>query len=510
MKIYRILILTILALSVFSGCDEYLDENPSKTTSVVPETIEHLESLLNNYEKFASEPASEIIFGTDDFGLNKELYDAHNGAYALTDVQFATWDKEYLPNYDRPYWTEEWEKIFTANLILANLGNVTGDEVQKSNMKAEAHFVRVYSYFKLVDIYCLPYNDSNKQELGLPIKQTTSFEESLERANLEETWNFMKEDLEKALELDRPMGSYNGYNKIWRATTIAVKAFAARFYLAMNDYEKALYYAKEVLAEYNYLRDYNTEMMYSAFPYEVTIFNPDPVNVRLYYPYTHSSLQSDPTDKFDWGESFYYRYLLNYSWNYWPSEELLGLYQVNYDLRYKYHIVEDFSYDKGAVNPPYSYPGYIFFFKSEILSGPSVPEMILAKAECEVRLGQWNEGISTVNSLREKRMAADTPADILNLSATGKDDALLKVLEERRREMPFVTRWYDIRRFNNNETAIDDVVLTKKFYPYNGGTILGAEVPVTYTLEKNSRRYANPLPEADVITSNGALKQNQY
>ncbi|UNY98565.1 hypothetical protein MQE36_15975 [Zhouia spongiae] len=86
---------------------------------------------MNNYSTFASEGANELTFGTDDYGLITDLYDAKSSIYPVNMVEFATWDKDYLPDYDRPYWPAEWRKIFTANLILANLSKVEGSQELK-------------------------------------------------------------------------------------------------------------------------------------------------------------------------------------------------------------------------------------------------------------------------------------------------------------------------------------------------------------------------------------------
>ena len=45
------------ALLVFSlnSCDEFLSDAPSKSTSVVPSTIEHMEYALNRYSDFYQE-----------------------------------------------------------------------------------------------------------------------------------------------------------------------------------------------------------------------------------------------------------------------------------------------------------------------------------------------------------------------------------------------------------------------------------------------------------------------
>lgn len=507
MKIYK-LILLLMVGNLFVGCEDYLAVSPSKTSALVPETVEQLESLLNNYGLFAPERAKEIIYGTDDFGLLTGLYDAQPSIYSTIVAKYATWDMANLANYDRPYWPQEWRKIFVANLILQKLDEVRGSEDKKKQLRAEAHFIRAYSYFQLANIFTLPYTDANKEELGLPIKVSTSFEESIERATLEATWTFMKEDLTKALELSTSLKKVNSYNRTWRASSAAVKAFAARFYLSLHNYEKAQQFAEDALAAHSELVDYNSEMRYSDLVSEVTIFNPNPQTVSIDYPYTHDN-QTNPSDVLAWEESYYFRYLTNPMWYYIPSQELLDLYDNNYDLRYKYHIVEHYSYDRGAIDPPYDYPGYIFFFKDKILNGPSVSEMILIKAECQIRQGNWAAGIQTVNVLREVRMDANAPSDIKYLSATSQADALEKVLEERRREMPFISRWYDVRRYNNNDNPADNVIMTRHFYPISGA-ILGEEPPVQYKLEIGSRRFAYPLPITDIISSEGVLEQNNY
>lgn len=506
MKIYTLLLVSILA-TILLGCDDFLEEPPSKSSAIVASTVEDLEAILNNYFEFGEEPAREIITSTDDYALITELIDGYPLAFSTLQAQHGTWDVDFVTTDFRPYWNIEWEKVFKANLILQELPDVAGTEEQKRQLEAEAHFIRAYSYFQMANIFCLPFNDVNRGELGLPIKEMTSFEESLVRATLEETWAFMEADLMKALELNTDLGTANGLNKIWRANTAAVNGFAARFYLAQNDYEKAQNYAQIALDVHGTLRDYNTEMRFSSLPREITVvIDGETQNVSLDLPFT----VDDPVGIFEWGETYYYRFLVNGSKNYYPSPELLGLYDQTYDLRYKFHVVEDHSYSLGAVDPAYSYPGYLFFSDKDIMSGPSVPEMLLIKAECQVRRGDFANGLATVNILRTSRMDASAPDNVINLDAVSQAEALTKVLEERRREMPFVHRWYDIRRYNNNGDASDDVVLTRTFYPYNETLILTSEAPINYTLEKDSRRFARPLPTPDIIASDGALEQNKY
>lgn len=158
------------------------------------------------------------------------------------------------------------------------------------------------------------------------------------------------------------------------------------------------------------------------------------------------------------------------------------------DLRHKYHIVQNFSYDRGMVKPSFSYPGYIFFYNNRVPSGPTTSEMYLIKAECHARNGQIPEAMTALNQLRNKRMKTGTP----EIVASSKEEAVKKVLDERRREMPFSMRWYDLRRLNNNEDPTDDVNLSRQFYPYTSANAQTTQSTIEYKLGKNSSRYAAP------------------
>ncbi|TDQ78113.1 RagB/SusD family nutrient uptake outer membrane protein [Sphingobacterium yanglingense] len=503
---------TILALIAVSctllSCEKFLEEPPSKTSALVVKTTAQLNALLDNQSTFYREENRAQTYGTDDWGLTVNLYNGGRSVLSnIAAIQFATWDTQFLLNEQRDnLWTEEYKKIFTANMALSNLDNVTGTEQEKAIIKADAHFIRAYSYWILANTYCLPYTDANKNELGLPLKTSTSFEEAIERQSLEKVYQLIESDLSEALKTPVSL-TQSGRAKHWRASKEGVNAFAARYYLHKNDYNKTIAHANAVLQDYSTLVDYNTEMRYGIDgTVGINAGTQQAETVTLKYPYTHDN-QSDQTDMIGWKEFLYFRMLSVGTWWYIPSQELLALYDQTNDLRYQYHMVENYSYDRGMVKPAYSYPGYVFFFKEWIPSGPTVAEVLLMKAEAQARTDDYMGAINTLNILRAKRMK---PGTWVTLTATSKDDAIKKILEERRREMPFVQRWFDIRRYNNNEDPNDDVVLTRDFYPYNGTNVLFNESVKTYSLPKNSRRYASPIPVTEIISSNGAIVQNTY
>ena len=87
-----------------------------------------------------------------------------------------------------------------------------------------------------------------------------------------------------------------------------------------------------------------------------------------------------------------------------------------------------------------------------------------------------------------------------------------KVLQERRREMCFTMRWYDLKRLNANDYAADDVTVTREYYEFNAaaGTVLVDKGVKTFTLEPNSRHYAIPIPKTEIAIGKGAIEQNVY
>ena len=511
MKHRNIKITTLLIAAVCSGalssCKKFLEEPPSKTTSLVVSTTDQLNALLNNYNVFYKEGNRSAIYSTDDYGLTQQLYDKRPATFSMAAIEFALWDTDYLPDDGREiFWSDEYKKIFYANMVLNNLEKVTGSDEDKAILNADAHLVRAYSYWELVNTYALPYTDATKGEPGVPIKLSTSFEEPFERQSIEAVYNQIESDLSEALKTPLPLVQ-NGVARHWRANKAAVNGFAARYWLNRFDYAKALQYANAALADYNTLVDYNTDMHYGR-PQTLTVNagTPQQETVTLQYPYTHDN-QSDMTDMLEWKEFLYFRMLNHESWWYVPSQELLNLYDQDHDLRYRYHMVEGYSYDRGMVKPAYDYPGYIFFFKDRIPSGPTVAEMYLIKAEALARTGDAAGAMAALNTLRAKRME---PGPWVNLTATGQQDAVKKVIDERRREMPFVQRWFDLRRYNNNADPSDDVNLSKVFYPYTVSSVLSSEPVKTYNLQKNSRRWAAPVPRKEIISSEGAIQQNNY
>lgn len=519
MKTIKIFAAACLLIGTVCSCDDFLSEEPSKNSLKTIQTAEQLDAIMGNFHYFCQESAT-MCMPTDDMYIGTEIQlnkKWSNGGYHAYDLQFALWsDQLDAPNNWINVWCEEYERIYYANLVLGNIDKVSGDETLKDNLKKEAYFIRAYAYFNLALAHTLYYDGTNGGELGLPMKLSTSFEESCARGTLEQLWKQIDSDLEACLDIKKELVPSNGATKTcWRASKPAVHALAARIHLYKGDYDKALEYAEQALSEYNLIEDYNTALSFDgASPSSSATYEGEVImfNRPLFQEYFVQLGYGNVTPLFNWKDCIYYRTIFYMSEWFIPTPELLATYAADVpdgnlknDLRYKFFMPEHYSLRMSKKG--YFYPGYVQISGAEMFTGLMVGEVMLIKAEALARTGNYAEGMSVLNSLRKNRIAAGAYAD---LTAGSQEEAVKKILQERRREMPFYMRWYDLKRLNANETAYDDVTVTRQFFPYTTAGVLEGDAVQTYTLEPGSRHYAMPIPEFEMNRAEGRIQQNTY
>jgi hypothetical protein len=142
-------------------------------------------------------------------------------------------------------WTNAYNAINMANIVLANLG-VVKDADLKKQLEGEALFVRGIMHFELVRFFALPWGaTADNTHLGVVIKsKPTNTEldafEKLPRNTVKQVYDAIIADLTKATGL---MPEENEK----RATKYAAFGFLSRVYLAQGDFAKARDAANEVI-----------------------------------------------------------------------------------------------------------------------------------------------------------------------------------------------------------------------------------------------------------------------
>lgn len=248
--------ISIIAMGLgLTACDDFLDKLPDNRTEA--NTEEKIQKLLvaayptHDHMAF-TEYASDNV---DDMGANNPYTDRFiDQLYSWTDVTETN-------NQDpESYWMDLYQCIETANMALEGIESMGGATTKTmKEMEAEALICRAYAHFMLVNLFSLHYDANNPSALG--VSYVTETEKELnpqyQRETVHQNYAHIEADLEAALP--NVGDSYYTVPK-YHFNKMAAYAFATRFYLYYEKYDKAIEYANLVLGSNPraMLRDYKT------------------------------------------------------------------------------------------------------------------------------------------------------------------------------------------------------------------------------------------------------------
>lgn len=445
-------------LVLASSCSKYTDIKTQG--SLIPSAIDNYRYILNNTSTFETGGKMTDLAAADVAivdNAQQTTIEGYSDYFYIRNVYL--WKSpviEVITSHD-PDWDTYYGRIYNCNVITNEVPNSTGGtDSAKAELIAEALTHRADAYINLVNEYAKPYNSATaSSDPGVPLVLTQDLNQKLNRVSVATIYNQIEGDLKKAV-LSLPVAS--GFNTL--PDKAAAYSLLARFYLLKSDYVNAGLYADSTLALQNSLNDLGT---ITTMPYR----------------------KSDPEIIFGKiaSQGFTYSpYVLRL------SDDILNLLGTS-DMRYQLFTKDAAGYFGSSFTGRYFCREQINFENRNI--GTSVPEMMLIKAEVLARAGNASAAMDEVNLLRQKRFKA---AGYVALTATDKNDALVKVIEERRREfMCRLLPWMDQRRLK------DDPLFSKTYTRTWQGQ--------TYTLEPSSNRYVFPIA-AYVINLNPEIEQN--
>ena len=235
--------LSIIALGMgLTSCGDYLDKLPDNRTEA--NTEEKIQKLLvaaypTHDHMLFTEYASDNV---DDMGANNPYTDRFlDQVYSWTDVT-------ETDNQDpESYWMDLYQCIETANVALEGLESMGGaTTTTQKEMEAEALLCRAYAHFMLVNVFAQHYNANDPDALGVSYvtASETELNPKYERETVHENYAHIAEDLEAALPYVGD--SYYDVPK-YHFNKLAAYAFATRFYLYYEKYDKVIEYANKVL-----------------------------------------------------------------------------------------------------------------------------------------------------------------------------------------------------------------------------------------------------------------------
>ena len=219
MKLYKILILLIIAVATFS-CKDELNTNPTDSTSgdVLFSDVNKANVALNGIYRamYTATPWSENWYD-EEFALSaftltynlmgEDMVQNEGGSGWFWYDYIYNVKSDYTHKDGRPYsvWYFYYTVISNVNSIIAARDGMTGAPSEISSLMGQAYALRAYSYFSLIRFYQQTYK-GNENAPGIPVytEPTTNTSEGKPRGTVADVYTQIDADIEEALTLLNP------------------------------------------------------------------------------------------------------------------------------------------------------------------------------------------------------------------------------------------------------------------------------------------------------------------
>jgi hypothetical protein len=450
MKNIKIITSLLVVLAFFSTCKKMVDVGQPK-------------NQLTSAEVFAdSSDASETITGIYVSMMNSSLGLCSGGMTVYTGLSSdeiyqtatnTTFNQFYIDNVvptnntNAFLWSAGYKYVYAVNACVSGVTSSNSiSATAKTQILAEARFVRGFVYFYLENLYG-----------GVPLVLSTDYTTTskLARSGTDAVYAQMVADL---LFAEANLGNNTGSND--RPSTLVASAMLAKVYLYMGKYDLAQAEASKVINS------------------GIFTLEPDLSNVFLSSS-GETIWQLDlPNNKYTWeGQNFVPtstlvkpRYILT------PS--LAGSFENGDQRLTKWVKVNSLV----GVNYPYPYK-----YKNNTFATVATEnyvmlrlgEQYLIRAEAETQQNDVVDAVNDLNTIRNR-------AGLLNTTASDQATLLSAIVTERRHELfcEWGNRWLDLKRLNLATTVLS---------------------PLKPTWNVNDELY--PVPQVEINT-NSFLMQN--
>jgi len=513
----RKLILLISSIFALTGCGDFLEEYSQDTDYV--RTWNDLDELLigdcymsvvgtnqfsdqANYGMFVHLLADELEENNVALGSSLHFDDRQHMFGYYTWQQRSGQNESYTDFYaENATWTEIYRRINVANNVIHSADDVPQSSASEqegvAKVRGEAHFVRAFYYFWLVNIYGKPYNPSTAQtDLGVPLKVSQEVEDvKFSRNTVQECYDQIVADLTEA---ERQFSMVTSEKKsIYRADLTAVRLLQSRVYLYMQDWQQAAAYAQLAIDAHPTLQNLNTntqKWMLADNAESIFSMGGDDVPTMMGYEYQAKRVSSELYNSYSTND------LRRTQW-YWTYGPFRGLVKREEGKNFSslsstsstYYY---YAYTEGLDNAQAEVSS-IFWLRSA--------EAYLNLAEAQVCLGNDEAARKTVNTLRAARIHTGAP----EMEITSSGEQLAKdIREERRREFAFEGhRWFDLRRYAVSTVYPQKTTLTHNYTYYVDRSSTVTTETHQFVLEEDDASWTLPIPQ-EVIEFNTGMENN--
>lgn len=236
--------LMLASVAILASCSDQLDTLPdNRTTLDTPKKIAGL--LVTAY------PDRTPTLFNEWMSDNTDYMGAQNSQGNRGGDQYFFWQEQTEGGNDSPeqVWMLYYEGVYKANEALAAIEDQGGPKNDiLRNSKGEALLLRAYNHFILANEFCRPYNGkTSTKDAGLyyatGIADFSAAAEQSNRGTVADVYSKIAADIEAGIPLLNDTYEVPKYH----FNKQAAYAFATRFYLYYEKWEKAKEYADKLL-----------------------------------------------------------------------------------------------------------------------------------------------------------------------------------------------------------------------------------------------------------------------
>ncbi len=219
MKYKIFLLLPLMAAAALTSCHDELEETvySNLTNETAFTSAENAQAAVNAMYAPLHQIYRDPMFQASD-GCTDVCYDAGVKAFEVLNDD-AIWTSSHLETC----WNNFFQITSRANIVIDQVGamdeSIFGDEYDKSQMIAQAHFMRAYAYMELTDLF---------YQVPLVLSSDVDVASKLPVANIDDIDKAIEEDLKAALILPE---KYDSYDNAGRPTLGAARGFLVRLYM---------------------------------------------------------------------------------------------------------------------------------------------------------------------------------------------------------------------------------------------------------------------------------------
>ena len=133
-----------------------------KEKEIVSEEEEVTKNKKYTFVHYEKDPSIVSDFASDDIVCAYKTEDDLINSFRFRD---RTAEKSNI-NY---FWEMSYKIVYGANVAIS-MADIKGDDPVTNQLKGESYFLRAYATHNLVRFFAKPYNDANKQEPGVILR----------------------------------------------------------------------------------------------------------------------------------------------------------------------------------------------------------------------------------------------------------------------------------------------------------------------------------------------------